>query len=412
METRVPLRFAYLSQGKLFLKSGDAPELLYESPFARGIRDRAMELHRRHSWKSGGGSGDRMIPRAALWGANAGDPSLVRIDFNSIAPQGVTPGFIYSIISREISGVLALQEESGSELRLLHTADYRVTHVASQPDTGRIAMSMQHPGGASLAVMEPDGRSLLEITQGESYDESPAWVPGSQNKLVFQSAGVAHNEAGHIVGMAPYSIQTLALDDSQLATLLESPEHDYLAPRLSRNDTLYFIRRPYKMNRQPRNLLRGLEDILLFPYRLLYAIFQFLNFFSARYTGRPLSQSGPLLQKQADQRQMILWGNVVEAQKGIAGDPKDGPSLVPASWELCRKLPGHDIEVLAKSVLSFDLDCDGGVLYSNGSTIFHLTSNGEKTKLHKAAFIEKVVALSPSTRISHPATLNATDANS
>ncbi len=40
--------FAYVSQGKLFLKSGDAPEALHESAFARGIRDRAVELLRPH----------------------------------------------------------------------------------------------------------------------------------------------------------------------------------------------------------------------------------------------------------------------------------------------------------------------------------------------------------------------------
>jgi len=78
------LRFAYVSQGKLYIKSGDSPEVLHESPFARGIHDRALELQRRHAWKTGG-SEERLIPRAALWGAGAGSAAMVRIDFNSVA---------------------------------------------------------------------------------------------------------------------------------------------------------------------------------------------------------------------------------------------------------------------------------------------------------------------------------------
>jgi len=385
-------RFAFLSQGKLYLKSGDSPESLHESPFVRGIRDRALELLRRHSWKSGG-SAERLIPRAALWGAGGGDASLAKIDFNSVSAQGGTPGFVYSIISREISGVLAHQEVTGAELRLLHTADYRITHLCSQPGTGRIAMSVQHADGCTIAIMDANGAGLVERTQGESSDESPSWVGSGENKIVYQSAGLAHNENGQVVGQAPYSVQQLDLDTSHITAILESPQHDLLAPRLTAGGTLYFIRRPYKLNRRPFNFFRLLEDLLLFPYRLLYAIFQYLNFFSTRYTGKPLSHAGPTLQKEADQQHMILWGNVVEAKKGMSVDAKEGPALVPSNWELCRKAPGGEIEVIAKSVLSFDVDARGGLLFTNGYSIFHLPAGAEKKRLHKASFIRQVVFL-------------------
>jgi hypothetical protein len=385
-------RFAFLSQGKLYLKSGDSPESLHDSPFVRGVRDRALELLRRHSWKSGG-SAERMIPRAALWGAGGDAATLARIDFNSVSPQGAAPGFVYSIHSQEISGVLAHQEASGAELRLLHTADYRIMHVCSQTATGRIAMGIQHRDGSTLGVMNANGAGLAEVTQGESADESPSWAGSGENKLVYQSAGLAHNENGMIVGKAPYAIHLLDLDTAKIDTLLESPQHDLLAPRLAAQGTLYFIRRPYSARRGSRGFFGLLEDIVLFPYRLLYAIFQFLNFFTMRYTGKPLSPSGPMMQKEADPRQMTLWGNVVEARKGLLGDSKEGPALVPTSWELCRKAPGKEVEVLAKSVLSFDLDAQGGLLFTNGYSIFHLSADGSKKRVHKSSFIQQVVVL-------------------
>ena len=122
-------RFAYVSRGKLYLKSGDVPEVLHESPFVQGIRERGVELYRRH------GRRRAWISRAALWGANANDLTLEQIVISARLRHKA--GFLYSVFSREISGVLAHQQETGSELRLLHTADFRVTHVSSQPRTGK-----------------------------------------------------------------------------------------------------------------------------------------------------------------------------------------------------------------------------------------------------------------------------------
>lgn len=386
-------RFAYVSQGKLYLKSGDSPEELYESPFVRGIRDRAFELQRRHSWKMGSPEDDRLIPRASLWGAGSTRSTLDRIDFNAVCAQGGAPGIVYSIRSPQISGVLALQQESGAEFRLLHTADFRVSQLASQRGTGRITLSVQHAGGSTVAVMDANGGALVEVTQGESSDESPSWAGVGSNTIVYQSAGLAFNEQGALVGTAPYRIQTIDLDTSRITTLLESPEHDLLTPRLSDDGTLHFIRRPYKVNRNSFNPLRFVEDLLFLPFRLIYAFFQFLNFFTIRYTGKPLSQSGPTLQKEADQRRMILWGNVVEAQRSLLGRNSDGPSLVPGSWELCSKAPDGNIKVLAKSVLSFDLVESGGYLYTDGASVFYLAPDGQKVRVHKGSLIQQVAAL-------------------
>lgn len=123
---------------------------------------------------------------------------------------------------------------------------------------------------------------------------------------------------------------------------------------------LYFIRRPYQVDPRRRNPMRMIEDILLFPFRLVHAIFQYLNFFTMRYTGKPLAHSGPALQRELDQRRMILWGNLVETQREWLGEVKVGQSLVPGRWEVCRKAPDGEIAVLAKSVSWFDLDQKAG----------------------------------------------------
>jgi hypothetical protein len=389
-------RFAYLSQGKLYISGENSAPVLFDSTFARGIRDRAFELQRRNAWKNRGDAEGKLISSAALWGASRNDPFQMRIDLNSVSPRGEGDGFVYSLISPEISGVLAFKEDTGAELRLLHTADYRVTQVASQPQTGRLAMSLRHQAGATIALMNGDGTALVEITQGESHDESPSWVPG-KNHVVFQSAGIASNQHGQAVGNAPFSIQHLDLDSMQMSALLEDEKFDLLSPRLAADGTLYFIRRPYSLGAKPRSLWRWIEDLLLLPYRLIYALFQYLNFFTMMYTGKPLAQSGPFVRKEADQAKMMVWGNLLEAQKSLNGEAAGMNSMVPSSWELCRRSPDGAIEVLAKSVLSFDLESDGGILITNGFSVFRLSPAGAKIQIHKASLISQVVALAPAT---------------
>jgi len=137
-------------------------------------------------------------------------------------------------------------------------------------------------------------------------------------------------------------------------------------------------------------------DLVLLPFRLLFAVFQFLNFFTVRYTGNTLTTTGNARQKHADIRKMMIWGNLLDADKA-ADRAEDGtPTLVPRTWELIRcKGNGNSKkeEVVAKGVLSFDLYPDGSVLYSNGSAIYRADHSGSVERLAKDALIEQVVAV-------------------
>ena len=141
----------------------------------------------------------------------------------------------------------------------------------------------------------------------------------------------------------------------------------------------------------------ALRDALLFPFRMAYAIFQFFNFFSMRYTGKPLSTSRGAAKRQPDLKQMMVWGNLIDADSAALqdrlGDP-EAPSLVPSSWQLVRQSPGGRKDVLAKAVLSFDIAADGSVLYSNGSAIHRIgPTGGQAERLLVGRMIEQVTAL-------------------
>lgn len=387
--------FAYLAQGKLYLKKGAESVQVVESRFGQQVRERAMQIQDRNAWKTQG-TGARFMRGGLVWAQPDQDPAAMRVAICGLS-RGCQPGeLLYSLETDEIAGVFRLREGGKEEQRLLHTADFRVRQLHAQTGQDRVACVLdQRGGGSCIAVMRADGSELSQVTQGDTIDQAPSWIPGSATELVFQSAGIGRNQDGLAVGRGPFGVHKLDIESGELTCLTEDPEHDLLGPQVDAHGTLYFIRRPYRDPRQRTSIWRGLLDLVLFPFRLLYALFQFVNFFTVRYTGKPLTSAGGAQQRSADIRQMMIWGNMIDAQKAArrASSPDDAPALVPASWELVRQPAAGPPEVLAKGVLSFDLYPDGSVLYSNGSAIYRLGPQGKNERVLKDAFIEQVIAL-------------------
>jgi hypothetical protein len=177
----------------------------------------------------------------------------------------------------------------------------------------------------------------------------------------------------------------------EMKTLVENPNQDCLTPQMSADGVLFYIRRPYTTGSEFRPL-RWLKDLAFFPFRLLYAVFQYLQFFSMMYTGKKLTSAGGARSPQMDLKDMLIWGSRVSAGQAVR-DGDEAPDLVPGSWHLVRQRPGYDAEVLAKGVLAYDLAPDGSVVYSNGSAIFLLDPTGKTERIHVERLIEQVTVL-------------------
>lgn len=386
--------FAYLAQGKLHLKMGDSPVRPIESQFGNSVRQRAQEMHQRHSWKTQG-RGAQFMRGGVLWGATDADPALMPIRISGLSPGCRCGELLYSLDTPEIAGLFVVKDDGQHEQRLFHTADYRVGHVTAQPDSKKIACSFTHRGGtSSIAIMNEDGSEMAEATQGDTIDMAPSWVHGGQHELVFQSAGLARNRAGSLVGRGAFAVHRLNLNSGEMITIAENPTADLLGPRMAQDGMLYYIKRPYRGPGAKIGVGQAALDLVLFPFRLLYALFQYLNFFTMSYTGKSLTSTGGAAQRQADVRQMMVWGNLIDAQKaGRRGSDDETPPLVPKTWELIRQKPDGSVDSIAKGVLSFDLYDDGSVLYSNGSAVYRLSPQGKTDRLAKDSLIEQVVAL-------------------
>jgi hypothetical protein len=375
---------AFISRRKLHIHKDDVTREI-QSEFEKTVRERAASIERRHAWKSQGRGAMFMGIQAAGGGIND-VPVLL---------TGVTPaedgGVLYSMETDAVSGIF-LRDADGLETRLFHTADFRIRQVSLHPEGEMLAATVFHKDGmrANIAVLPVRGTDFSEVTEGDSFDQNPQWVPGAKRRIVFQSAGIGRNAAGMIAGLGPSIIQELDVDSRELEDVAQEDGHDLIQPRRSTDGSLYYIRKPYLTNAPDTSLLGSFKDAVLFPFRMGRAIFQYFNVFSMMYTGKPLVTSKGAAQKRMDPRQMLINANLARA--GQAGEDEE-QGLVPKSWELVRQASGGLKEVVAKGVVSFDLAPSGAVFYSDGAAISKIGSDGRAEKLLKAEAIEQVILL-------------------
>lgn len=91
---------------------------------------------------------------------------------------------------------------------------------------------------------------------------------------------------------------------------------------------------------------------------------------------------------------MRIWGDwlTLENLPNQHAEDGDAPPLVPPSWELVRQGKQGVPEVLATSVLAYDLAADGTVAYSNGSGIYVLLPEGERQRVEIEPAMSRIIA--------------------
>ena len=377
----------YLANGTLRLIDERGQSSTIESRFATDLLSKAVREQQRHAWK-GQGSENKLLSGPALWGKGDTDKPI-QISLTSIARGKDSGQFFYTLRTEHLCAILTVSGQE--EQRVWNNNAKKLSHLSVHAELGHITCSVEHQGSSGNIAVRLAGESgLAEITEGDSMDTAPTWMPGPKMRILFQSAGVGRDRDGYVAALGPFSIQKLDVDTGEMETVLEDANFDFLTPKATADETLYYIRRPYE-GRQAPSVLTMLKDFVLFPFRMAHAIFGYLNIFSMMYSGKQLKTIKKAGAAPMDMPSMLIWGNLLKAQKNQDGT--DSSAYVPRSWKLYRKAPGQEPVEIASSVLCFDLAQDGTVIYSDGGVIRAVSPNGEKTKLVEDARIEQVVAL-------------------
>lgn len=389
--------FAYISDGRLFVwDDGEAREI--ESTFAEQYQSRVHALKRKQAWKQEGSGARFMRGGVPLWG----DDQLesIPVSFTGVAPGPKPNTILYTLSTGVVGGVFLHDLETGEERRLFHSADHRVERIATCADHSVIACTLRKRTGASVvAVMSPDGSELSEVTDGDVIDLAPTWVPvaaireeGRRHQLVFQSAGIGRDAQGVFVAVGPSRALMLDAEFGEMQVLMESEEQDYLAPACDAQRRMYFIRRPYR-DGDPTSPLTVVADAVLFPFRLLAAIFSWLSFFTMRQTGKPLLTSGSARRRSADVRRMMMMGNLAAAGEEAEREADKALRKAIRNWTLIRRAESGEEEVLARRVHGYSLVPSGGILLSDGFSISFRDENGSTRHLCDVKRLAEICAI-------------------
>jgi hypothetical protein len=387
------LKLAYLSQGKLFLKEGDLAARQIDSQFGQEVIDRTLQRRQRREWKTRGGDGS-YFGGAMLWGVDQSDPGVTNVRITSVTRGNEANQFLYVLETDVVGGLFLYNFQEDSEKRLFHKENFWAADLDCHPEDHTLVCARYFPNGvANLTILK--GHTLRELTEGDSIDAAPSWAPGGGRQLVYQSAGVGRNAQGHPIGLAPFTIEKLDLDGGRLSTLLDDPQYDFLLPHMTVEGDLYFIRRPYEsLNADHYSFLKFVTDVLLFPFRLLRAIFHFLDFISLTFSKKRLTTAGGPKVEGEDEKTILLRGKIIDAEKALregTGNDQEAPALVPDSWQLVRRQASGEETILAKRVAAFDLDAEGNLVYTNGSAVYRLDESGQSHRLFKGKLIQDVV---------------------
>src|SRR5579883_1525867 len=167
---------AYLAQGRVRLKLGNAAPRTIESAYGNSIREKEVRSQQRHSWKSGGGGSPFGGP--VLWGKAAMSQD-VPLAITSICGGKTKGELLYSLESGSLCALLEATELGAEERRLWNDNRTRIRHLAISRQTGDLACGVLHENGTANIGIRLNGESgVKELTEGDSFDTAPHWVPG------------------------------------------------------------------------------------------------------------------------------------------------------------------------------------------------------------------------------------------
>ena len=396
---------ALIADGRLIITALDGSSKTHECQFAADILRRQQQSSEKNSWMRGdqnGGNGG-MFSSSTIWGkrgtSSPGESARPMI----IAIEGGdrTDSMVYALWTGMVGAFLDYDFNEKYERRVFHRENFQVSHLDRNPLDGRLICRVGDQQGARIALLDSDGRNSRLVTEGDSLDGAPSWIPGSTDSILYHSAGLSRTANGQVMGLGPHAIHRLNFSSHDLETLLEGPDHDYLAPQMDARGVLHCLRRDYEGSggTQP-SIWTTVKDALLFPFRLFRVLVDFFQILSQLVSRKPLVTAGQ--QKLEGPKPMQLWihGRLIDREKaGKSNSPDD--ALAPADWVLVRREPDGRETVLAKHALAYDIGKNGDIIWSDGRNLHHLKAGTSKKILTKP-LIDTVKWIEPSEHAQSP----------
>ena len=310
---------------------------------------------------------------------------------------------LYSFTVNNISGLykknFSLEKDSESHVVHSNTAEFSGVDYNEKTDSA-IACIKTDTVTANLALVDLKSGDCREVTGGDSKDCNPSYSLSKPDMVLYDTSGVGRDYNGVFVKYAPAQIAAIDLNTMKISEIYGDDKYSYVNPKDDGEGNIYCIRRPVK-EKKKRNIF---IDILLIPWRILQAVYYFLESFVMLFTGKTFTEKteNPTKGRNRNSREIMIDGNLIEADREYRKNAKNKDKLagfVPMSWQLVKFNDGG-VEVIKKGVSSFDVENDGTLYCANGKHVIKI-AGGKAEKVADGSAILKVSALK-----SHPDNLS------
>jgi len=384
------MNYAYISGGRLYVSRNGAQPVEIESAFAAQVVARHQQAMERRQWKAG--SGDSMMTRGYdLWGNGSrggiGDDSLL-VRMLSVTGSPRPELIYYSLATDAVGGLFCQNLDTGEERRVFHKERYHLDDLAHHPTRNEILAVKRDADGSSIVITACERFDVHTVTEGDSLDLSPSWIPGEEDSFVYQSAGVGRNQSGNAIGLGPCSIIRVDMKSGRSTVLLEDEQYDYLSPRMDKEGNLYCIRRKYDRGGRALTVGETIKEFVLVPVRLVKALFGFLNMMSQIFGKESLLKTGVGGKKEIDRQEVFLKGRLIDLKK--RENAKEEHGIAPSDWTLIKVDPSGAVSEVRGNVCDFDWNPQSGLILTNGLAVSGEENSGWSSVFKGKDIIEYV----------------------
>lgn len=384
------MNYAYISGGRLYVSRNGAQPVEIESAFAAQVVARHQQAMERRQWKAG--SGDSMMTRGYdLWGngsrGGSGDDSLL-VRMLSVTGSPRPELIYYSLATDAVGGLFCQNLDTGEERRVFHKERYHLDDLAHHPTRNEILAVKRDADGSSIVITACERFDVHTVTEGDSLDLSPSWIPGEEDSFVYQSAGVGRNQSGNAIGLGPCSIIRVDMKSGRSTVLLEDEQYDYLCPRIDKEGNLYCIRRKYDRGGRALTVGETIKEFVLVPVRLVKALFGFLNMMSQIFGKESLLKTGVGGKKEIDRQEVFLKGRLIDLKK--RENAKEEHGIAPSDWTLIKVDPSGAVSEVRGNVCDFDWNPQSGLILTNGLAVSGEENSGWSSVFKGKDIIEYV----------------------
>lgn len=314
--------------------------------------------------------------------------------------------FFYSITVNEMSGIFrkSITAAKDSETHVIHASDMEFYDVDYSRKSRLLAASLKSDSFAqNIALFDLQQGDYHILTDGDSMDRHPYFSQSRPNTVLFDSSGIGRDSSGNFVEYGPASLYRIDTLTNQIEELASREGVSFVCPKDDVEGNLYYIERPAKYKEKKPNILL---EILLIPFKIIYAIYRFLEAFTMLFTGKTFTSntSGNNPAKNRNERDIFIEGNLIEAEKNLKKSRKRGekfPGIAPQSWKLMLRRPDGESETLMNGVIAFDLDDEGNLIFTNGKNVLLRKKNGSVEKISDASLCRHVSAYHGETQVNY-----------